>query len=59
MLIFNEINVLNQRNKSGKEKFQNGFDSFFDPMQKIPFFGDNYNTIVPILISVIGLASTF
>ena len=54
-MLFNEISPFNV---SGKE-FSSAFVEFFKPMRSVPFFGDNYNTIVPLFISIIGFFTAF
>jgi hypothetical protein len=55
MMLFNEVNpyVIN-----GHE-YASAFVEFFKPMRSVPFFGDNYNTIVPLFIALIGFFTAF
>lgn len=50
MMLFNEINTP----KVNDIEYSSAFSEFFVPMKKVPFFGDHYNTIVPLFIALIG-----
>ena len=55
MLLFNQINP----NKVAGKDFRSSFVKFFNPMSKIPFFGDKYNVIIPLFIVFIGFFTIF
>lgn len=39
--------------------YQSAFAQFYKPMQTIPFFGNRYNQIVPLIIVIVALISLF
>ena len=55
MMLFNEISP---QTVNGNE-YSSAFVEFFKPMRAVPFFGDNYNTIVPLFIALIGFFTVF
>lgn len=55
MTLFNEINPY----MINGQEYTSAFAEFFVPMRKVPFFGDHYNTIVPLLIAIIGFFTAF
>ncbi|EAS00256.3 PH domain protein (macronuclear) [Tetrahymena thermophila SB210] len=57
-LCYNVMLILNQVDNSDL-KVHSGFDTFFRPMQSVPFLGRWYNLIVCFLISVVGIISMF
>ncbi|KAL4503238.1 hypothetical protein ABPG72_000844 [Tetrahymena utriculariae] len=57
-LCYNIMLMLDQVNNNGL-KVHSGFDTFFRPMQSVPFLGRWYNLIVCFLISVVGIISMF
>jgi len=38
---------------------KSGFDTFYQPLTSVPFFGSMYNLIVCLLIAVVGFLSLF
>lgn len=55
MMLFNEISP----SIIMKHEYSSAFAEFFVPMRKVPFFGDNYNTIVPLFIALVGFFTVF
>lgn len=55
MMLFNEISPSIVAN----HEYSSAFAEFFVPMRKVPFFGDNYNTIVPLFIAIVGFFTAF
>lgn len=55
-MIFGQIQ---EKMDDKKVYFQNAFDKFYNPMKLIPFFGEQYNTIITLLIAVTGILSLF
>ncbi len=39
--------------------YRSGFAVFYSPMQEIPFFGKQYNSIVPLIIALVSIVSLF
>ncbi|KAL4455095.1 hypothetical protein ABPG74_006477 [Tetrahymena malaccensis] len=57
-LCYNVMLILDQVNNNDL-RVHSGFDTFFRPMQTVPFLGKWYNLIVCFLISVVGIISMF
>ncbi len=55
MMLFNEIIPFNVNG----EEYSSAFVEFFKPMRSVPFFGDHYNTIVPLFIAIVGFFTAF
>lgn len=55
MMLFNEISSTRVKNL----EYSSAFAEFFVPMRAVPFFGDHYNTIVPLFIALIGFFTAF
>ena len=59
MMLFNESNPVTLTHNNKDEEYASAFSDFFKPMRAVPFFGDNYTTIVPLFIALIGFFTAF
>ena len=58
-MLFNEASPVTVLNDGTEQEYSSAFADFFKPMRAVPFFGDNYNTIVPLFIAIIGFITAF
>jgi len=52
-------NLLLLFNADQDNEYSSAFALFYKPMQSIPFFGDKYNQLVPLIIVIVALISLF
>ena len=43
------------KNEMSNMKFKTSYTDFYSSMIRVPFFGENYNTIMPMFIIVFGI----